>query len=148
MHRAIMLVTFLALVKTTVSDRYPIELCSDVFNSFMPCMGFVEGIFQQPSPQCCRGVTHLNNIVKFTSPGSRKNRQGSGEIERVCECIEIMGRADHLPFLSPAISNLPLLCSLSLSFPISVGMDCSQLFPFSSPILFRNTKDPDAEKLN
>ncbi|ESQ54413.1 hypothetical protein EUTSA_v10026526mg [Eutrema salsugineum] len=138
MHRAILLVTLLALIKTTVSDLM-IEQCRDVFDSFMPCMGFVEGIFQQPSPQCCTGVTHLNNIVKFTPPGSRKNKQGNGEIERVCNCIEIMGRADHLPFLPPAINNIPLLCSLTLSFPISVAMDCSQ---------FRNAKVIDAGKLN
>ncbi|CAA7050147.1 unnamed protein product [Microthlaspi erraticum] len=69
MHRGILLViTLLALIKTAVSYRYPIEQCRDVFESFMPCMGFVEGIFQEPSPECCRGVTRLNNIVKFTSP--------------------------------------------------------------------------------
>ncbi|CAH8388636.1 unnamed protein product [Eruca vesicaria subsp. sativa] len=125
-HRAIILVTLLALIKTAVSQLHHIEQCREVFESFMPCMGFVEGIFQQPSPQCCRGVTHLNNVVKFKTPGSRTNKLGSGELERVCGCIEIMGRADHLPFLASAISNLPPLCSLKLSFPISVGMDCSQ----------------------
>ncbi|KAG7617659.1 unnamed protein product [Arabidopsis thaliana] len=136
---AILVVAFLVLMKTAVSqDNNPLEHCRDVFVSFMPCMGFVEGIFQQPSPDCCRGVTHLNNVVKFTSPGSR-NRQDSGETERVCLCIEIMGNANHLPFLPAAINNLPLRCSLTLSFPISVDMDCSQ---------FRNTKNPDVEKLN
>ncbi|KAF3596733.1 hypothetical protein DY000_02027464 [Brassica cretica] len=125
-HRAIILVTLLALTKTAVSQLQSIEQCREVFDSFMPCMGFVEGIFQQPSPQCCRGVSHLNNVVKFKTPGSRKNEQGTEELERVCECIEIMGKADHLPFLTSAINNLPPLCSLSLSFPISVGMDCSQ----------------------
>ncbi|KAF2550616.1 hypothetical protein F2Q68_00037521 [Brassica cretica] len=136
-HRAIILVTLLALTKTAVSQLQSIEQCREVFDSFMPCMGFVEGIFQQPSPQCCRGVSHLNNVVKFKTPGSRKNEQGTEELERVCECIEIMGKADHLPFLTSAINNLPPLCSLSLSFPISVGMDCSQ---------FRNMKELDAEK--
>lgn len=61
------------------------------------------------------------------------SRLGSGEVVRVCQCIEIMGNANHLPFLPAAINNLPLFCSLTLSFPISVAMDCSQLFPFSFP---------------
>ncbi|KAG2263015.1 hypothetical protein Bca52824_070094 [Brassica carinata] len=131
-HRAIILVTLLALIQTAVSQLQSIEQCREVFESFMPCMGFVEGIFQQPSPQCCRGVSHLNNVVKFKTPGSRKNEQGSGELERVCECIEIMGKADHLPFLASAINNLPpfvLLLSAFLS-------------------LFRNMKELEAEKVN
>ncbi|XP_023633776.1 protein ARABIDOPSIS THALIANA ANTHER 7 [Capsella rubella] len=125
-HHAILVVAFLVLMKTAVSqsqDNDPMALCRDVFVSFMPCMGFVEGIFQQPSPECCRGVSHLNNVVKFTAPGSR---QGNGELERVCICVEIMGNANHLPFLPSAINNLPLRCSLTLSFPISVAMDCSE----------------------
>ncbi|KAL0739105.1 hypothetical protein Bca4012_015315 [Brassica carinata] len=67
-HRAIILVTLLALIQTAVSQLQSIEQCREVFESFMPCMGFVEGIFQQPSPQCCRGVSHLNNVVKFKTP--------------------------------------------------------------------------------
>ncbi|KAL1203172.1 hypothetical protein V5N11_015407 [Cardamine amara subsp. amara] len=140
LHHALLVVTLLFLAKTAVSDDrrdpYLMERCPDVFQSFMPCMAFIEGIFQRPSPECCRGVSHLNNVVKSTSPGSR---QGYGELERVCECIEIMGNANHLPFLPTAINNLPSLCSLSLSFPISVAMDCSQ---------FRKTKDMDAENSN
>ncbi|CAN8230181.1 unnamed protein product [Cochlearia groenlandica] len=149
MHRAIFVVTLLVLtiIKTVLSqDRgFPMEQCTDVFESFMPCMGFIEGMFIQPSPQCCRSVTHLNNIVKFTSPRSRKekgennNNNNIGEVERVCECVEIMGKANHLPFIPTAINNLPLFCSLTLSFPISVAMDCSQ---------FRNTRGHKAGKLN
>ncbi|KAL1203173.1 hypothetical protein V5N11_015408 [Cardamine amara subsp. amara] len=127
-HHALLVVTLLFLTKTAVSDDpIPLQRCRDVFLSFMPCMGFIEGIFQQPSPQCCRGVSNLNNVVKSTSPGSR---QGYGEVVRVCQCIEIMGNANHPPFLPPAINNLPRLCSLSLSFPISVAMDCSQFRNF------------------
>ncbi|KFK29362.1 hypothetical protein AALP_AA7G124300 [Arabis alpina] len=135
MHRAILVVTLLVMIKTAVS-QVVMERCGDVFNSFMPCMGFVEGIFRQPSPDCCRGVTHLNNVVNFTPPGSMKNGR---ETERVCACIEIMGRAYHPPFLPTAINNLPLQCSLSLSFPISVAMSCSQ---------FGSTKNLDVGNSN
>ncbi|XP_010433226.1 PREDICTED: protein ARABIDOPSIS THALIANA ANTHER 7-like [Camelina sativa] len=134
--RTILIVTFLVLTKTAVSqDTNPMELCRDVFVRFMPCMGFVEGVYQQPSPECCRGVSHLNHGVKITPPGSREEHR---EVERVCVCIEIMANANHLPFLPNAISNLPLRCSLTLSFPISVAMDCSRL----------SAKNLDAEGLN
>ncbi|VVA99941.1 unnamed protein product [Arabis nemorensis] len=138
MHRTILVVALLVLIKTAVSQLM-IERCGDVFESFMPCMGFIEGIFRQPSPDCCRGVTHLNNIVQFTPPGRRNNQGNGGETERVCACIEIMGRAYHPPFLPTAINNLPLQCSLSLSFPVSVSMDCSQ---------FRSTKNLDVGNPN
>ncbi|XP_010438467.1 PREDICTED: protein ARABIDOPSIS THALIANA ANTHER 7-like [Camelina sativa] len=144
-HRAILVMApFLVLMKTAVSVEDndpmdpppPIEPCRDVFVSFSPCMGFVEGIYRQPSPDCCRGVSHLNNVVRFTAPGTI---HGNRETGRVCACIEIMANANHLPFLPSAISNLPLRCSLTLSFPISIAMDCSQ---------FRNTKVLDAEISN
>ncbi|EOA18826.1 hypothetical protein CARUB_v10007440mg, partial [Capsella rubella] len=137
MHRAILVVTFLVLMKTAVSDL-SVERCRDVFESFVPYLDLVEGAFQQPSPECCRGVSHLNNVVKLTSPVTILSR-GNGELVRVCECVEMMGKTTPIAFLPSAINNLPLLCSLSLSFPISVAMDCSQ---------FSNTKDLDAENSN
>ncbi|XP_010447987.1 PREDICTED: protein ARABIDOPSIS THALIANA ANTHER 7-like [Camelina sativa] len=141
----ILVVAFLVLMKTAVSQEDsdpmdpppPIEPCRDVFVNFGPCMGFVEGIYRNPSPDCCRGVSHLNNVVRFTAPGTI---HGNGETRRVCACIEMMANANnHLPFLPSGISNLPLRCSLTLSFPISIAMDCSQ---------FRNTKDLNAEISN
>ncbi|XP_010526507.1 PREDICTED: protein ARABIDOPSIS THALIANA ANTHER 7 [Tarenaya hassleriana] len=123
------IITWLVAMATMVSASNQVEmnyLCEEVFENFAPCMGFVEGIFRRPSPECCGGVKRLNKLAKATEVGEKGNN-----VERVCECIEIMGRAQHLPFLGSSISDLPSMCSLHLSFPVSVAMDCSR---------FRNKK--------
>ncbi|KAF8114494.1 hypothetical protein N665_0036s0027 [Sinapis alba] len=59
MHRALLL---MALITSAVS-RNDEEKCRDMFESF------TEGLMSlQPSPQHCRGVSHLNNVLKLTFP--------------------------------------------------------------------------------
>lgn len=58
MHRALLL---MALITSAVS-RNDEEQCRDMFESFTRVMS------QRPSPQYCRGVSHLNNVLKLTYP--------------------------------------------------------------------------------
>ncbi|CAN6968967.1 hypothetical protein Bca4012_088454 [Brassica carinata] len=65
MHRTLLL---MALITSAVS-RNDEELCRDMFESF------IEGMSMQPSPQYCRGVSHLNNVLKLTSPVAHACRE-------------------------------------------------------------------------
>ncbi|CAH8317863.1 unnamed protein product [Eruca vesicaria subsp. sativa] len=80
MHRVLL---FMALI-TLVVSRSEEEQCRDMFESF------IEGMSLQPSPQYCRGVSHLNNVLKLTSPIAsleKKKRKGKVGI-KPCECME------------------------------------------------------------
>ncbi|CAG7887936.1 unnamed protein product [Brassica rapa] len=65
MHRTLLI---MALITSAVS-RNDEELCRDMFESF------IEGMSMQPSPQYCRGVSHLNNVLKLTSPVAHACRE-------------------------------------------------------------------------
>ncbi|KAG2248322.1 hypothetical protein Bca52824_087950 [Brassica carinata] len=73
----------MALITSAVS-RNDEELCRDMFESF------IEGMSMQPSPQYCRGVSHLNNVLKLTSPvaGLEKKKE-KGRVGKPCECMEL-----------------------------------------------------------
>ncbi|KAF8114493.1 hypothetical protein N665_0036s0027 [Sinapis alba] len=83
MHRALLL---MALITSAVS-RNDEEKCRDMFESF------TEGLMSlQPSPQHCRGVSHLNNVLKLTFPialqGLEKKKE-KGRVGKPCECMEL-----------------------------------------------------------
>ncbi|KAF2542719.1 hypothetical protein F2Q68_00030392 [Brassica cretica] len=77
----------MALITSAVS-RNDEELCRDMFESF------IEGMSMQPSPQYCRGVSHLNNVLKLTSTvaGLEKKKE-KGRVGKPCECMEL---EDHI----------------------------------------------------
>ncbi|CAH2077689.1 unnamed protein product [Thlaspi arvense] len=79
MYRALFL---MALITSAVS-RNEEEQCGDMFKSF------TEGISLQPSPQYCKGVSHLNNVLKLTSPITLQSlKKGKEKVGKPCECMD------------------------------------------------------------
>ncbi|KAJ0251567.1 Non-specific lipid-transfer-like protein [Hirschfeldia incana] len=77
----------MALITSAVSWNDE-EQCRDMFESF------IEGMSQRPSPQYCRGVSHLNNVLKLTSPIAlqvleKKKKKRKGHVGKPCECMEL-----------------------------------------------------------
>ncbi|KAF3599185.1 hypothetical protein F2Q69_00034301 [Brassica cretica] len=72
----------MALITSAVS-RNDEELCRDMFESF------IEGMSIQPSPQYCRGVSHLNNVLKLTSPVALQGLEKKKEKGRVAAYVPI-----------------------------------------------------------
>ncbi|XP_010447985.1 PREDICTED: protein ARABIDOPSIS THALIANA ANTHER 7-like [Camelina sativa] len=82
MHRALLL---MILITSAVSMSEE-EQCRDMFENF------IEGIPLQPSPQYCRGVSRLNNVLKLTSPitlQGLKKKNGKEEVRIRCDCPEL-----------------------------------------------------------
>ncbi|KAJ4913460.1 hypothetical protein Rs2_08081 [Raphanus sativus] len=72
----------MALITSAVS-RNDEEQCRDMFESFTRVMS------QRPSPQYCRGVSHLNNVLKLTYPlAVLEKKERKGRVGRPCECME------------------------------------------------------------
>ncbi|KAL0873086.1 hypothetical protein Bca101_022791 [Brassica carinata] len=82
MHRTLLL---MALI-TSAFSRNEEEQCRDMFESL------TEGMSLQPSPQYCRGVSRLNNVLKLTSPVSLQGlgkKKRKGHVGKPCECMEL-----------------------------------------------------------
>ncbi|CAK9154831.1 unnamed protein product [Ilex paraguariensis] len=109
------LTVFLALFGSVTSDYRP--ECMDVVDNFAWCTGFIENVYDYPSPRCCDSLKNLNAIAKHEKGGAR----------RICGCIEDMAKEVHPSYNETRIKDLYSMCHVHLSFPISERMDCSKV---------------------
>ncbi|KAK7335488.1 hypothetical protein VNO80_27362 [Phaseolus coccineus] len=95
----------------------PFFVCRPIFEYFPYCMEFLVGDpnFNMPSKRCCQHVVKLNTLALH----------GIGP-RTICWCIEVMVKGMTPPLVPSKIQDLPLMCNITLSFPISDSMDCSK----------------------
>ncbi|CAK7322737.1 unnamed protein product [Dovyalis caffra] len=69
--------------------------CMDVVPNFKPCLGFIQGLLEEPTHECCMGYLELNDI-------SKQNHAA----QRICFCIEEIAATDDPPFLVSRINAI------------------------------------------
>lgn len=92
--------------------------CMEASKNLFPCISYLAGwpnVFE-PTSNCCSGIQNLNRKAKRlkAAPG------------RICQCIEDIAYVMNIQFEVSRVESLPGKCHLHLSFPISIGMDCSK----------------------
>ncbi|KAL6876435.1 hypothetical protein ACP4OV_013007 [Aristida adscensionis] len=86
--------------------------CPDVLNDMDPCLNYLQAKDDNPSTECCAGVTTLAG-----------DADTQAERRATCECL----KSAYYQFngvLSRA-QALPSECGISLPYPISPDVDCS-----------------------
>jgi len=95
----------------------PFSVCDPIFEYFPNCLEFLVGDpkISMPSAKCCEHMMLLNTLANY----------GVGP-KAICWCIEIMVKGMQPPLVPSRIQDLPRMCYITLSFPISDSMDCSK----------------------
>ncbi|PRQ49944.1 putative plant lipid transfer protein/Par allergen [Rosa chinensis] len=105
------------LLCSSLGKAQTTEYCTNVFEEFSSCLGFLGELSPEPTAACCDSLTSLNSLAQQEDSGPRM----------ICECIESSSYWTRIPFSASRIQELPTSCQLHLSFPISNSMDCSKL---------------------
>ncbi|XP_012088413.1 non-specific lipid-transfer protein 13-like [Jatropha curcas] len=118
MARIAAFLTFILLLSTSaMSHRQRDSIdCLNVVAYFSSCVEFLNGHVHEPTWNCCMGIQELNRLAK-------QNHSA----QRICQCIELIGKTEDPPFLLASIHALPIKCHTHLSFPISIKKDCSRI---------------------
>ncbi|XP_078433684.1 non-specific lipid-transfer protein A-like [Wolffia australiana] len=88
--------------------------CGDVASNVGQCMPFLRGQSAAPPGGCCDGVRRLAAMA----PAAADRRAA-------CYCIK-QAAAQASDIRANAVSSLPGICGVSLSFPISPAVDCAR----------------------
>lgn len=87
--------------------------CSTVYNTLMPCLGYVQSGGVVPR-ECCTGIQRLVSAAR-TTPDRRA----------VCTCLkDVAAGAAGGPYISRA-AGLPGRCGVPLPFKISPNVNCN-----------------------
>ncbi|KAK8648101.1 hypothetical protein V6N13_128863 [Hibiscus sabdariffa] len=108
------LIIFLPIIGSTVTGKP--SYCSRVADHFFPCVTYLIEFEFKPEDGCCGGIEELNKMAKH-------NKRAP---ENICQCIEDMDYVMNVPFVASRIQSLPDECRVHFSFPISIGMKCSE----------------------
>ncbi|RLN27531.1 non-specific lipid-transfer protein 1-like [Panicum miliaceum] len=87
--------------------------CSTVYNTLVPCLGYVQSGGAVPRA-CCSGIQSLLSEAR-TTPDRRA----------ICTCLKnVAAGAAGGPYISPA-AGLPGRCGVSLPYKLSPNMNCN-----------------------
>ncbi|KAF7068584.1 hypothetical protein CFC21_074325 [Triticum aestivum] len=89
--------------------------CGDAVSALIPCGSFLVGaVAGAPSESCCRGAQGLRRTAG--TPGARR---------ALCRCLEQSGPSFGV--LPDRARQLPALCKLGISIPVSPHTDCDKI---------------------
>ncbi|KAI5410210.1 hypothetical protein KIW84_055626, partial [Lathyrus oleraceus] len=114
---AVIFVVCMLLMTTRLDASVQIDdvSCSEAISTLLPCLAFLEGSLPPtPSVDCCTGVTNLFNKAN-TTPIKRS----------VCQCLK--DASTKFAVKPDRAAQLPQLCHIQLSFPISSSIDCTKI---------------------
>ncbi|CAL1384041.1 unnamed protein product [Linum trigynum] len=93
--------------------------CNKVVQSLIPCIPYLTAIGggAKPSAGCCDGVRNLKKMAQ-SSPDDKR---------ATCECVK-QAAGKYSQAIKPEVAaQLPKLCAVEISVPISKDTDCSKL---------------------
>ncbi|KAK3183952.1 hypothetical protein Dsin_031238 [Dipteronia sinensis] len=113
--QAVLVAMVVAVLFTTVQPAWVEISCETVDKLVVPCLDFLTGKSDNPSPFCCTGVKNLKTMTPTTP-----DRQAA------CECLK--KASSGYPNLNPdRATKLPKLCGVDFGVPISKDINCSKI---------------------
>ncbi|XP_073059988.1 non-specific lipid-transfer protein 1-like [Primulina eburnea] len=88
--------------------------CTTAVATLGPCVDYLVGRASSVTVPCCQGADSLNRMVK-TKP----------ELQSLCECLKQAAAA--MGVLPDRAAAIPVLCKITVPFPISYDVDCSKV---------------------
>ncbi|OWM91062.1 hypothetical protein CDL15_Pgr023395 [Punica granatum] len=111
----LLLILVLKRVSSSPGGPSP-TFCSEVFDHFHRCIGFLTGLKPYPAYACCVGISQLNEQARRVQNGPKA----------ICQCIEDVSYVTKSLYIASHIHELSARCQVHRSFPISIAMDCSK----------------------
>ncbi|KAL6876434.1 hypothetical protein ACP4OV_013006 [Aristida adscensionis] len=111
---AVLLLAVLAVQELAAAASVADIQCPDVLRDMNPCLSYLQGKDDDPSADCCAGVTTLAD-----------DADTQAERQATCECLK-----DAYYQFNAVLSRaqaLPGKCGISLSFTISPDVDCTKI---------------------
>ncbi|KAJ1408717.1 Plant lipid transfer protein/Par allergen [Sesbania bispinosa] len=88
--------------------------CDDLVSDLQPCIPYLKGGGDKPSPTCCEGAKALGCVGRNVQ-----------EKRDACKCIK--AAAEIINPKPENANDLPKKCGIQLPFKISQFMDCSRI---------------------
>ncbi|CAN1824318.1 Non-specific lipid-transfer protein 1 [Linum perenne] len=119
----IILAAIIAVAAATVSAAHPKAVsCDQVVRTLIPCLPYLTaaggvGTTNPPSTGCCDGVRSLKKMAEQSPEDKRAT----------CECLKEAATRSQKRIKAEVAAQLPKLCAVDVSVPISKDVDCTKL---------------------
>jgi hypothetical protein len=114
--------SLLAAVALAPRGASAVLSCSTVYNTLMPCLGYVQSGGEVPQA-CCGGIKTVVSTASSTA-----------ERRAVCTCLKNVAAAAGGTYISRA-AGLPGKCGVPLPYKISRNVNCNS-YVTSRPMIF------------
>lgn len=88
--------------------------CGQVDAALVPCINYLTGREDNPSPACCGGVKTVKGLAQTTA-----------DKRAACSCVKAAANR-YADLKDAAAQNLPAKCGVELDIPVSRTVDCDK----------------------
>lgn len=107
------IIAVLAIFQLVVQPGQAVT-CGQVDASLVPCISYLTGHDDSPSPACCAGVKAVKGMVQTTA-----------DKRAACSCVKAAAER-YADLKDAAAQYLPTKCGVQLDIPISRTVDCDK----------------------
>ncbi|CAN1314801.1 Non-specific lipid-transfer protein 1 [Linum perenne] len=112
----IILAAIIAVAAATISAAPPRAVsCDQVVRTLIPCLPYLTAA--GGSTGCCDGVRSLKKMAEQSPEDKRAT----------CECLKEAATRSQKRIKAEVAAQLPKLCAVDVSVPISKDVDCTKL---------------------
>ncbi|KAK6121615.1 hypothetical protein DH2020_044642 [Rehmannia glutinosa] len=104
-------ITIFAIFQLVVQQGQAIT-CGEVDAALVPCISYLTGHGDGPSPACCGGVKAVKGMAQTTA-----------DKRACCGCVKTAANR-YADLKDAAAQSLPAKCGVQLDIPISRSVDC------------------------
>ncbi|KAL6513551.1 hypothetical protein OROGR_021037 [Orobanche gracilis] len=112
---ALLVMVFLAIFQLAVQHGVHAVTCGDVDVALVPCVNYLTGHADNPSPECCSGVKAVKGMG-----------QTAADKRTCCGCVKAAANRYSADLKDGAAQSLPVKCGVELDIPISASVDCDK----------------------
>ncbi|KAK4414592.1 Non-specific lipid-transfer protein 1 [Sesamum alatum] len=103
-----------AIVLLTVQPGQAVT-CGQVDAALVPCVSYLTGHGDSPSPACCAGVKAVKGMAQTTA-----DKRAS------CACVKAAANR-YADLKDSAAQSLPTKCGVQMDIPVSRTVDCDKI---------------------
>ncbi|XP_011089520.1 non-specific lipid-transfer protein A-like [Sesamum indicum] len=107
-------ITILAFFTLVVKPGQAVT-CGQVDAALVPCISYLTGQGDSPSPACCAGVKAVKGMAQTTA-----------DKRACCSCVKAAANM-YANLKDAAAQSLPTKCGVQLDIPISRSVDCDKI---------------------
>ncbi|KAL6565897.1 hypothetical protein OROHE_004952 [Orobanche hederae] len=113
---ALSVMALLAIFQLAVQTGVHAVTCGDVDVALVPCVSYLTGHADDPSPACCGGVKAVKEMGRTVA-----------DKRTCCGCVKAAANRYSADLKDAAARSLPTKCGVELDIPISASVDCDKI---------------------